>query len=172
MPKALQRDPVREANLQTLSILVLIAAMTTMAAMTYVQNTHVPAPVEIALRSFANLGGLFAVPVTLVLGSRNWFTVSRSESPAWRNGLALSAIVLTSLVWVSHLTINTVSAGPYPVNHVFHVDPLSLPVLFATLLYSTLLAGLLAFSMKGKCRLLVLSAVTLLWAGLQSGVYF
>jgi hypothetical protein len=44
--------------------------------------------------------------------------------------------------------------------------------LLATLLYSSLLAGLLAIALTGKARLLVLSAVFLLWAGLESGIYF
>jgi hypothetical protein len=64
--------------------------------------------------------------------------------------------------------MSVVSAGPQSINHFPHVDPLGL---FATLLYSNLLAGLLAFALTGKARLLVWSSVILLWAGLESGIY-
>ena len=65
--------------------------------------------------------------------------------------------------------MGVVSAGPQATSHFPHADPLGL---FATLLYSNLLAGLLAIALTGKARLLVWSAVFLLWAGLESEIYF
>jgi len=37
---------------------------------------------------------------------------------------------------------------------------------------SNLLTGLLAIALTGKARLIIWSSVLLLWAGLESGVYF
>jgi hypothetical protein len=169
MSKDLQRDLGQETKLQTLSILVFVVAVATIAAMTYVQNVLVPGFVEIAVRTCANLGGLIAVPVLLILGLRSWYKMSRAKMSAWRNGLALSSMVLPSLVWVSRISMSVVSAGPLAINHFPHVDPLDL---FATLLYSNLLAGLLAIALPGKARLIIWSSVLLLWAGLESVIYF
>ena len=169
MPNDLQRDLSQKTRPQILPILVFIFAISTIAAMTYVQTVLVPGFVEIAVRTCANLGGLIAVPLLLILGFRDWRKTSRAKLPAWRNGLALGSMVLPSLVWLIRSSMSVVSAGPQPINHLPHVDPLGL---FATLLYSNLLAGLLAIALTGKARLLVLSAVFLLWAGLESGIYF
>lgn len=169
MPNDSQRDPSQKTKLQTLAILVFIFAISTIAAMTYVQSVRVPGFIEIAVRTCANLGRLIAVPPLLILGFRDWLIMSRAKSPAWHNGLALSSMVLPSLVWLSSLSMSVVSAAPQPISHFPHVDPLGL---LATLLYSNLLAGLLAIALRGKARLLVLSAVFLLWAGLESGIYF
>ena len=169
MSKDLQRDLGQEAKFQTLPVLVFIVAIATIAAMTYVQNTLVPGFVEIAVRTGANFGGLFAVPVLLILMFRGWYEMSRPKLPTWRNGLALSSMVLPLLVWLFRFSIPLVSAAPQLINHFPHVDPLGF---FATLLYSNLLAGLLAFALTGKTRLLGWSCVLLLWAGLESNIYF
>lgn len=153
----------------TFSILALIVVVAVLIAVTYVQRVQVPGPVEIAVRMCSSLGGLLAVPILLALGFKNWLSTWRSKLPQWRNGLALSSMVLPSLVWVSRFVVSTVSVNPQFPDRFFHVDPLSM---LATLLYSNLLAGLLAIALKGKSRLLVMSAVLLLWAGLQSGIYF
>jgi hypothetical protein len=60
MPNDLQRDLSQKSRLQTLSILVFIVAIITIAAMTYVQTILVPGFVEIAVRTWASLGGLAA----------------------------------------------------------------------------------------------------------------
>jgi hypothetical protein len=49
MPDDLQRDLSQKSRLQTLSILVFIVAIVTIAAMTYVQTVLVPGFVEIAV---------------------------------------------------------------------------------------------------------------------------
>jgi len=165
----LHRDLKREAYFRTSSFLVLVVAAAILIAITYVQHNRVPEWVEIAVRSTASISGLLAVPVLLFLGFRNWTKASRMKSPEWRNGLALSSMVLVSLVWMSRFITSTVDAGPRVGNHILKVDPLSL---FATLLYSNLLAGLLAIALTGKSRLLVLSSALFLWSSLQSGIYF
>ena len=168
MSNDLEWELSQKPRLQTLPILVLIIAIATIAAMSYVQTVLVPGFVEVAVRTYANLGGVIVVPVLLFLGFRNWLITSRAELPAWRNGLALSSMVLPSLVWAMRISMSVVSAGPQPINHFPQVDPLGL---LATLLYSNLLAALLAIALTGRARLLVLSAVFLLWACLESGIY-
>jgi hypothetical protein len=165
----LERDPIRKWQFPTASILVVFVAAAVLIAITYVQHNHVPERVEITVRTCASICGLSAVPVLLLIAFRNWIRTSRADSPHWRNGLALSSMVLVSLVWMSRFITSTVYAGPRGGNHVFHLDPLSM---LATLLYSNLLAGLLASALMGKSRLLVLSSVLFLWPGFQSGIYF
>src|SRR5580692_10427684 len=82
MPDDLQRDLSQKSRLQTLSILVFIVAIVTIAAMTYVQTVLVPGFVEIAVRTWASLGGLIAVPLFLTLGFRDWLITSRAKLPA------------------------------------------------------------------------------------------
>ena len=153
----------------TFSIFALIVAVAVLITMTYVQSVRVLGGVEIAVRTCASLGGLLVVPILLALGFKNWFSTWRLKLRPWRNGLALSSMVLPSLVWVSRFVVSTVSVNPQFPDRFFHVDPLSM---LATLLYSNLLAGLLAIALKGKSRLLVTSAVLLLWASLESAIYF
>lgn len=169
MSNDFQRELSEKTRLRAPPILALIIAIATIAAMSYVRTVRVPGFVEIAVRTYANLGGVFVVPVLLILGFRNWLITSRAKLPAWRNGLALSSMVLPSLVWAMRISMSVVSAGPQPITHFPHVDPLGL---LATLLYSNLLAAFLAIALTGRARLLVLSAVFLLWAGLESGIYF
>jgi hypothetical protein len=115
MPNDLQRDLSQKTRLQTLSILVFIVAISTIAAMTYVQTVLVPGFVEIAVRICAYFGELIAVPLLLILGFRDWLITSRAKLPAWRNGLALSSMVLPSLVWLSRISMSVVPAGPQPI---------------------------------------------------------
>jgi hypothetical protein len=168
MPMELKRGLKQKVQYRTFSILIVFVAAAVLVAISYVQNSRVPERVEITVRTFASIGGLLAVPVLLFLAFRDWIRTSRAKSPHWRNGLALSSMVLVSLVWMIRLT-SAVYASSQIGNHVFHVDPLSW---LGTLLYSNLLAGLLTIALTGKSRLLVLSSVLFLWSGIQSGFYF
>jgi hypothetical protein len=154
---------------QTSSILALVIASAVLAAVTYVQHGHAPGWAEIAIRTCASISGLLAVPVLLFLGFRSWIRTSRTKLPEWRNGLGLSSMVLVSLVWASRLVTSTVSVVRPVGNHLFGVDPLSW---LATLLYSTLLAGLLAIALTEKARFLVVCSALLIWSSLQSTIFF
>lgn len=169
MPMEIVRDHTEKALFRALPLFLLILAAAASVAVGYVQHNRVAGELEIATRTFARLSGLLVVPVLVVLGFRNWTKTSRAKLPEWRNGLALSSIVLVSLIWMNSFVTSTVYAGPQVGNHFFHVDPLSW---FATLIYSNLLAGLFAFALKGKSRLLVLSSVLFQWSFLQSGIFF
>jgi hypothetical protein len=157
------------ASRTSLIFVVLVAAALLVAVM-YVQTNLVPGNLEITVRTSAGIGGMLAVPVLLFLAFGNWIRTSRPKSPEWRNGLALSSMVIVSLVWLSRFVTIAVYAVPQTGNHVLlHVDPL---FWLATLLYSNLLAGLLAIALTGKSRLLVLSSVLLLWSSIESGIHF
>jgi len=150
------------------SILVLTVVVVLLIAMFYAQRVPVAGAVEIGVRTCAGLGGLFAVPVLLALGFKNWLSGWRSKLSPWRNELALSSMVLLSYAWLGHFVassifINLPFVGTFP-----HVDPLAM---FATLLYSSLFAGLLATALKGNSRLLVVSALLLLLASFQASIY-
>jgi hypothetical protein len=164
-----QGDIKREAFFRASSMLALVIAAAVLVAITYVQHGHAPRWAEIAIRACANISGSLAVPVLLFLGFRSWIRTARVKLPEWRNGLGLSSMVLVSLVWISRLVTSTVSIVRPTGNHLFSVDPLSW---LATLLYSTLLAGLLAISLTGKSRLLIVCSVLLIWSSLQSNIYF
>jgi len=156
----------REAVLRKSSILILVAAVAALVAVEYVQNRIVPGRLEIAIRSSNNYLGLLAVPFLLLLGCATWVKTTRERLPIWRNGLGLSSIVLLSSVWMVDLAGRLASAlHPYQ-STFFNLDWL------ATILYSTLVAALLAIALKGTARLLIFSAAILLFAGLQSGIYF
>jgi hypothetical protein len=149
--------------------LVLTLGGTVLLAVTFVQHGHVQGWVEIAVRTVARFAGLLAVPFLVVTAAKNWTKTLRMKLPAWRNGLALTSIVLVSLIWLSGFVTSTAYAGPQREDFVFHVDPLSL---LGTLLFSDLLAGLLATALQRRSRLLILSATLLLWSGIQSGIFF
>ncbi len=156
----------REAVLRKSSILILVAAVAALVAVEYVQNRIVPGRLEIAIRSSNNYLGLLAVPLLLLLGCATWVKTTRERLPIWRNGLGLSSIVLLSCVWMVDLAARLASAlHPYQ-STFFNLDWL------ATLLYSSMIAALLAIALKGTARLLICSAALLLLSGLQSGIYF
>jgi hypothetical protein len=160
---------MRALKFRTSSILAVFVAAAILVSVNYVQHSRVPGMVEITVRTCASISGLLAIPVLLFLAFRNWIRTSRAKSPQWRNGLALSSMVLVSLVWMSRFVTSTVSAGPQIGNHVLHVDPLSW---LATLLYSTMPAALLAIALQGTARLFMFSAALLMWSSLQSGIFF
>lgn len=156
----------REAVLRKSSILILVAAVAALVAVEYVQNRVVPGRLEIAIRSSNNYLGLLAVPLLVLLGCATWVKTTREKLPIWRNGLGLSSIFLLSCAWMVDLAARFARVlHPYQ-SSFFNLDWL------ATILYSTLVAALLAIALKGTARLLIFSAAILLFAGLQSGVYF
>jgi hypothetical protein len=169
MPDEHEGNLERKMQFRASLILIVFVAAAVLVAITYVQNSRVPGGVEITVRACASVSGLLAVPVLLFLAFRNWIRTSRVKSPEWRNGLALSSMILVSLVWMSRFVTSTVYAAPRIGSDVLHVDPLSW---LATLLYSTMLAALLAIALKGTARLFMFSAALLMWSSLQSGIFF
>lgn len=153
---------------RVLSISLFVAAVVLLIAMTYVQSGSVPEPMEIATRTIAIIAGMFMAPILIAFGFKSWYFGSRPELPAWRNGLALSSLVLATLGWVTPFLVTTVSVNPELRGRFLNVDPLSI---YATVLYSSLLGGLLALALKGRARLLVISAVLLLWASFEASIY-
>jgi hypothetical protein len=143
-----------------------------LVSVAFVQQNLVPAIWETGIRASAVLGGLLVVPAFLLVGFITWAKTHRPKLPGWRNGLALSSIVLASLVWMMHFTtifLSAIKADFAIANHSVKIDPL---LWLATLLSSNLLAGLLSIALKGPSRPLVISAVLLTWAVIQLGIQF
>ena len=162
----LQRDLKREAFFRKSSILVLVAAVAVQIAVSYAQYRFVPGWLEIAIRSCAILLGLLASPLLLLLGCRSWTKRTREKLSDWRNGLGLSSMVLVSSVWMIQFGTRILSAIHPFQSYFFNPDWM------ATLLYTTMLAALLAFALKGTARLFMFSAALLMLSSLQSGIYF
>jgi hypothetical protein len=142
------------------SILVLAGAILVYVALAYVQRRVVPGALESAIRRSADLLSLWGVPFLLILGSARWARKEREGLSVWRNGLSLGSIVLIGCVWIIHLAVRFAGWN------FFDLDGL------AILLYSTMLAALLAFAFKGTARFLILGAALLLLSGLRAGIYF
>jgi hypothetical protein len=141
------------------SILVLIVALAALTGVILVQGLSGPAWLEIAVRESARLLGVLAVPPLILLGSRTWAKSTREGLPIWRNGLGLSSIVIVASAWATDVVARVLF-------NFFNLDWM------ATLLFSSIFAGLLAIALKGSARLFILSAALLLIAGLESQVYF
>jgi hypothetical protein len=156
----------RAAVLRKSSILLLVASVAALVAIEYVQHRVVPERMENAVRTSNSLLGLLVVPLLLLLGGATWVKTTREKLSIWGDGLGLSSIVLLSCAWMIDSAARLASAiRPYQSNF-FNLEWM------ATILYSTLLAALLAIALKGTARLLIFSAAILLFAGLQSGIYF
>ena len=162
----LQRDLKREATFRKSSILVLVAAIAVQIEVSYLQYRLVPGWLEIAIRGCAILLGLLASPLLLLLGCRAWAKRTGEKLSDWRNGLGISSMVLVSSVWMIHFGMRILSAVHLFQSYFFNPDWM------ATLLYSTMLAALLAFALKGTARLFMFSAALLMLSSLQSGIYF
>jgi hypothetical protein len=156
----------RETSLWKSSIFILVAAAAALVAVEYVQNRVVPGRLEIAIRTSDNVLGFLAVPLLLLLGCATWVKKTREKLSIWRNGLSLSSIVLLSCAWMVDFAARFASTIHPHQGSFFNLDWL------ATILYSTLVAALLAIALKGTARLLILSAAILMFAGLQARVYF
>jgi len=129
----------------------------------YIRMRLAPAGVEVAVRSIANLLGLFAVPPLIVFSYRVWAIENRSELPGWRNALGAGSIAILASLWLLYFSI--------AVFGFLRSTPLFSRDLTPMLLEVSLLAALLAFALKGLSRPLGLSAAVLVLTYLQAGIY-
>jgi hypothetical protein len=142
-----------------------LASFAVLVAMTAVLSSHVAGKLEVAVRHFASALGLAAVPVLLVLAFRTWMTKQSGQLSPWRSGLGLSSIVVLSAVWLLYWGMRLV-ASMGALSHSFRgLEWLSL------VLYSSLLAFVLAFALRGAARSQAISAALLMWASIQAGIY-
>jgi hypothetical protein len=79
--------------------------------------------------------------------------------------VALSAIVITSFVWVIY------AAQKVPLVHRYEPSFFLTLEWLSTLLWSTIIAGPLALALKGRPRFLIISAALFLYAGFESGIF-
>ncbi len=148
------------------SAVTILASTVVMGAVTYVQHLPVPGIVENTIRSLAGKLGLLAVPILIILACRTWLKSIRPELPSWRNGLGLSSIVILFATWL------VFAAAPI----LRSVRPSTMQFLgfewTATLLACTEAAALLGIALKGASRIQGFAAAVLMWAWLQSTIYF
>jgi hypothetical protein len=155
MSRTVSKTAVAEILVSTLLVAVMV----------FVQHQVVPERLETALRSFASMMGLLAVPVLILFTSRAWANVIRAELSTWRNGLSLGCVVVLSGGWLfctSRLAIGLISPELLSALHAEWT---------AILLDSSLAAALLAIALRGTARIHGVAAAFLMWAWLQAGIY-
>jgi len=152
-------------HLRNLSIFIFVIAVTAVVSVSYVQHRIVPGGVETSIRTCTTLLGFLGCPALIPLSCWTWVRTGRNLS-VWRNGLALSAIVLVSVVWLLHFGM----AIAYQI-HPF-LSYFSNPDWLPTYLGSTFIAAALSIALKGPARFLVLSTALFLYASIQATVFF
>src|SRR5438105_14356998 len=135
-------------------------------ALTYVQHHRVPGKAENAVRLISSSSSLVVVPILVCLAYLKWHRLLRTEMPTWRNGLALSSVVLLACIWGFSAAL-LLSATLWR-----HLTESFILNWFATLLDGTLVAGLLALLLRGSPRIYLIASSLLMWACLQSQIYF
>ena len=112
------------------------------------------------------IAGLIAVAVLVGLAYRGWIREIRPKLSHWRNGIGLSALVLSSLAWVWYaqwwvLTLT----GHAPNDPTYQID---LAVVAAI---CTMLSLVLAIGLKGTPRLQAIAAAVLLFFACKPFAY-
>jgi hypothetical protein len=151
----------------------LVAALTivglsiaSLISVYYVQYRTVPARVEIGIRSTAAYSGLLGVPILLALSYRAWSRGGSSELSMWRRRAGLVSISIALLSWLMLALAFLAPAAPSDVQRTFRFD------LVPTPLFSAALTMLVALALDGLSRMEGLAAALLLWAWLQSSLFF
>ncbi len=152
-------------KISTIAITISVAAV---VAVTCAQHLALPGKMETVIRRITDGFGLFAAPILIVLAYRGWARNVRPELPAWRNGLGLSSMVVVSLVWLLHTGTSTFILGS-----IWRGPTLFFGLEWIALLLSSNLAGLLlAIALRGGSRIQAIAAALLVWAYLESSIYF
>lgn len=141
-------------------------SVASLVAVTFVQTRVLPGTAEVTIRTYVGVFSLFCVPLFSTLAYREWVKFIRAKLSNWRNGLGLASIVIVWSIWLSAVALQILrSISPQSVGFV-NLDWI------AMFLYSTLAAALLALALRGTSRIQAVGAAVLMWAWLQTGVYF
>jgi hypothetical protein len=151
---------LRKVALPLASCALLAAAMT-------VQHSFVLGRIGVLVRLSANTLGLAGVLALLVLAFRDWLTNHRAQLSPWRSGLGLSSIVVLFAAWLFYWGMALMAwIRPIWSQHFGGLEWLAL------VLYSSVLAFVLAFALRGATRMHVISAALLMWASVEAAIYF
>ena len=110
------------------------------------------------VRLVASTTSLVTVPVLIVLAYRAWHRGCRATLPHWRNGIGLTAVSLLVLAWL-WFAIGLADTSLTPRLGAMYLDLTFLAVI------CTWLATAFASAWKGRSRLEVLAACTLMVVG-------
>ena len=110
--------------------------------------------------------GLIAVAVRIGLAYRGWTRESRAQLSHWRNGIGLSALVLSSLAWVWYPQWWVLElTGHPPSDPTYQID---LAVVAAI---CTMLSLVLAIGLKGTARWQTITAAVVLFIACKPFAY-
>ena len=112
------------------------------------------------------MAGLVAVAVLVVLAYRGWVREIRFRLSHWRNGIGLSAFVLSSLAWLwfaQWWMLTLAGHSPSHPTYQFHLTALAA--------LCAVLSLLLATALKGAPRLETIAAAVLLVAACKPFFY-
>lgn len=104
---------------------------------------------------------LLVGPILLGIAWRGWLKTSRSSLPAWRNGAALTALLLASLDWTGAVLVQLSALLPYGTPGVAGFSWLALHLWHPLLIC----ALALSFALRGMPRAFTVLTVLLLLIG-------
>ena len=162
--KEMSTASISAARLRNLALPLVSFAV--LAAVKAVQFFLVDGRIEQAVRFGASALGRAVVPVLIVLAFRDWLAKHRARLSPWRNGFALSSIVLLFAAW----------GLPFFIAVLAWIGAVRLPfqggLEWIWLIVDCTLVGFaLAFTLRGAARAHAISAALLSWAGVQAGIY-
>lgn len=113
---------------------------------------------------FREIGALVCVPVCLFIAWHTWIRSGRAQMPPWRNGVALTALLIMSVNWAVAMLLDAPellhARVEWPAGAVWAIYMLAHPLAIA--------AFICAFALKRNARIgAVLASVMLLscWPG-------
>jgi hypothetical protein len=140
------------------SVILIPLSIGALAAVTYVQSVLVGERTEVAVRASAGVLGLLAVPLLVALACRTWVKLARPTLSNWRNGLGLASIIILCISWLLFAVVLVIERIRPEATRFFSPD------WFATILWSTQAAALLALALRGPARNMGISAAFLMCA--------
>jgi hypothetical protein len=132
-----------------------------------VQHIAFPSRTEEIARSTARILGLLVVPILTATAAKSWYRLDRTGIFRWRTITGVVSLALTSAAWIPFAygnILQIVRPGSTVFDLGLHWS--------ATLSFCSLTAALLAGTLAGVARPQAAAAGVLLWAAVQSGVYF
>ena len=150
------------ASFPTLAILISLAGVVGV----HLVRVGIFAPAtENVVRAAAGYLGLFLVPFLVAFAFCTWTRTIRPALPGWRNGLALSSLLILSAMWVAY----TVLWGFVHLHLAWGPD--YDPTWMGIHIGCTYTACILALALRGSARAMAISAALCLSAGMQSMIH-
>jgi hypothetical protein len=153
-------------SVMRMSWIALVFSLGALVAISYVQNRPTPENPEVSIRFLTEKLGLMLTPILIVFAYRDWIKINRTGLPAWRNGLGLASLVITSLAWTFFTGLLILGATRPSAVRFMNLDWMQ--VLFCC----TLVAAFLATTLKGAARVHGIAAALWIWILLQSTIFF